>query len=426
MSYEDLIEEFESRTHCDSASMVVYDDGKVIFIGDNEGLYQIGSMTKAFTGLGIMKLVNENKISLEDKVSDYIPGFTAYYQGEEVDITIKNLMTMKSGFTNSEKDYPSATFEMSLEDWAYSMAGKELQSQPGSDYSYSNTNFNLLGRLIEIVSNESYKDYMEKEILSPLGLHNTTVGRIGDNIIKGSRLGYLNTFAFEQDVKEGAIPAGYFYSNTGDMERWIEIQLGNADVPEEFYRIISDIQTELTPENSYFAGWEYSEESVGHSGGTANYSSRIVFSADENVGVCFLTNLNVAASTDRTCNDALLLAKGQEPMGYVSDVWSLFDGVFTGLTELSIIMIVLLLVFKNKIKRAPLIAITIAEVVFLLCILIIIPVIFQASWGEILLIWGPWSMMGGLLAFLASCIMSTIITIRKSTLCKPNNDLRKL
>ena len=151
-SIQSLVSEFQKETGCKDVSVVVYENGEASFYGDSNGLYQIGSMTKAFTGLAIQKLIIEGKLSADDKISDLIPGFEAYYGSEKVDITVQNLLDQKSGFTNNEKDYPSATEEMSLEEWAESMSGKELKSAPGSEYSYSNVNYNLLGLMIEKVS----------------------------------------------------------------------------------------------------------------------------------------------------------------------------------------------------------------------------------------------------------------------------------
>ena len=112
----EMVSAFKSETRCRNVSVVVVDHGEMTFYGDKDGLYQIGSMTKSFTGLAIQKLIDEGTISETDKVLKFIPGFTAYYQGQPVVITVSDLLTQKSGFTNSETDYPSATPEMSLSD----------------------------------------------------------------------------------------------------------------------------------------------------------------------------------------------------------------------------------------------------------------------------------------------------------------------
>lgn len=122
---ESSVSEFQNRTNCNSVNIVVYDDGKVSYYGNGkvDGLYQIGSMTKAFTGLGIMKLVREGKIVLENKISVYLPEFETYYEGEKVDITVNELLSQTSGFTNSEREYPSAEENMTLSGWVKQISG---------------------------------------------------------------------------------------------------------------------------------------------------------------------------------------------------------------------------------------------------------------------------------------------------------------
>lgn len=405
---ESCVAEFQNRTHCDSVNIVVYNDGKVSCYGNEkaDGLYQIGSMTKAFTGLGIMKLVREGKILPDNKISVYLPEFETYYKGEKVDITVNELLSQTSGFTNSERDYPSAEENMTLSEWMEQISGSELQYRPGKQYSYSNVNYNLLGAMIEKVTGISYKEYMEQEILIPLGLEHTYIGfpKGEENIVRGSRLGYWKAHPFDMVVREGAVPAGYFYSDINDMCRWIEIWLGRADIPAAYRELIEETGACLNQDNAYFAGWEYFGEGVtGHSGGTPNYSSRIVFSTDSNTGVCVLTNLNVAASTDRLCNDILAITFGKDPAGFTYDVWTVFDNIFGAITIVGSILLFLIIARRNNIRI--MIAGDVAGIVFLTGILVAMPVIFQSGWNKILFVWAPWSMLGGLLVSLINVIV---------------------
>lgn len=411
---ESCISEYKDRTKCNSVSMVVYEDGNMYYYGKKDDLYQIGSMTKAFTGLGVMKLVQEEKIDLDHKVADYLPEFETYYEGQKADICIRDLLSQMSGFTNSERDYPSAKENMTLSRWVETMSGKELQNQPGTEYSYSNVNYNLLGAIIETVSGISYKEYMEQEILIPLGLEHTFVGipQNENGIVNGTRLGYWKVYDFSIPVKEGAIPAGYFYSNVSDMGRWLEIWIGKADIPSEYKELAAQTKEYLKQENDYFSGWEcFRDGTIGHSGGTANYSSRIVYSPEKSVGVCVLTNVNVAASTDRLCNDVLAFMTGNEPSGFVYDVWSVFDHVFSGLTILGIVLLFIICKLRNV--RA-MFACDAVLIVLLTSIFIVIPTIFQASWGTILFIWAPWSVLGGLIVLSVDIVViNTRLWMRK-------------
>lgn len=395
VTIQDHIDEFQRKTKCDSVSIAIVDDEGVKFYGDEEGLYQIGSMTKAFTGLAVQKLISEGKLNEDENISDLLPGFSAYYDSEPVEIKVKELLTQTSGYTNEEIDYPSASSDMSLSEWAESISGKELKAGPGEKYAYSNVNYNLLGVIIERTTGKSYEDYMYEEILFPLGLYNTYVGGPDEGkIVSGSRLGYRKAFGYDIPVYEGRIPAGYFYSNAKDMARWIKIWLGTADIPYEYQELVDDVKKHLNEEGEYYSGWEsFEEDEIGHSGGTPNYSSRMIFSKTENRGVCVLTNMNVAASTDTLCNGLFLLSSGKDEGKIATDVWTVFDIVFTYVSGVGILMMISLLFIK---KRCIILGIGMTALISVMTVCIVMPLIFGAGLNDIAFIWAPYSFAGGI------------------------------
>ncbi|MCR5399126.1 MAG: beta-lactamase family protein [Lachnospiraceae bacterium] len=411
---DNLIRQYKHDTKCENVSVVVYDNTETSCYGDSEDLYQIGSMTKAFTGLAVQMLIGEGLVDEDGVISDYIPGYEAYYDSEKVDITVRNLLEQKSGYTNSEKDYPSATDTMTLSDWAADISGRELCSRPGTEYAYSNVNYNLLGLIIENVSGMPYREYMEKELLIPLGLDDTHVGMPSDGrIAQGSRIGFRHAFDYPMTVREASVPAGYFYSSVVDMGRWIEIWTGNTDVPEGLKEPLAKVKGYLNKDGDYYCGWELFEDGViGHSGGTPNYSSRIVFDEKRKIGVCVLANLNVAATTDSLCNSIYDVVSGKDPSGLNVDIWTIFDKIFTGVTIAGILLFVMSLMVRN---RTVLTVLDVVLAVLLMSVLILFPIIFGAGLKEILLTWAPWSVTGGLVAIGG---VVTAATIRISTVKK--------
>ena len=433
----EYVDEFRDKIRCNSVSaVVVTPDGTEVY-GDADALYQIGSMTKAFTGLAVQKLISEGALSESNNVSELIPGYETYYNSEPCEITIGQLLSQTSGYTNKESDYPSATEEMSLQDWAYSISGKELASKPGEEYAYSNVNYDLLGAIIEQVSGKSYAEYMRTEILDPLGLTHTyaQVPEAGADIISGSRLGYRHSFRYEIPVIEGRIPAGYFFSNANDMAKWIEIWIGTAEIPEEYKELISTVKARLNGVGDYYSGWELFENGViGHSGGTPNFSSRIVFSDDEKTGVCVLTNLNVAASTDGLCSGIYELAAGskhadpaapsnderldpdagrgdtdsnagREAMVIPTDVWTVFDIIFSAISAVAITAIVAVIFMK---RRGAILGVGITLLVLLMTVCIVMPIVFGAGLGEIAFTWAPYSFAGSLILMALGVLASGI------------------
>ena len=398
------IDEFCEKTKCGSVSVVVVNGDETEFYGDPDGLYQIGSMTKAFTGLAVRKLISEGLLSEDDKLSELLPGFTAYYDGEACDITVGQLLSQTSGYTNNETVYPGAEEDMTLAEWADTISGRELTSVPGAEYAYSNVNYNLLGTVIERVSGKSYAEYMETEILTPLGLFDTYVQVPADtvNIIRGSRLGYRHGFEYEIPVVTGRIPAGYFYSDASDMARWIRIWTGTADIPEEYKSLVSSVKEMLGSTGDYDYGWEVFENgTIGHSGGTPNYSSRIVFSEREQTGVCVLTNMNIAASTDSLCNGIYAAYAGGTDSGLKTDVWTVFDLIFTALTVIGMAPVIMAALTK---RRIPLIVTGSFLIILMISICVTMPIVFGAGLRDIMLIWAPYSFTGGLLALAAGIL----------------------
>ena len=410
MNISDHVDEFRTKTKCGSVSVAVVRGDDTEICGDAGGLYQIGSMTKAFTGLGIQKLIYDGVIDEDDSISEWLPGYTAYYGEELCDITVRQLLTQTSGYTNREADYPSATEDMSLMEWTATISGKELGSKPGSEYAYSNVNYNLLGAVIEQASGKTYKDYMETEILKPLGLINTYVQEPADErIIHGSRLGYRHSFSYMIPVAPGQIPAGYFYSDATDMAGWMRIWMGTADIPEEYKELVDSVKGKLKNTGDYYSGWELFENgSTGHSGGTPNYSSRIVFSDKENTGVCVLTNMNVAASTDSLCNGIYDACTGREFKNIQTDIWTIFDVIFTSVTVMGLLFIVMSVRVKH---RGVLMGTECFLIILLLSLCIVMPMVFGAGLDKILITWAPYSFAGGLI-MITGAILATAIKLR--------------
>ncbi|MBZ4669700.1 MAG: cyclic peptide transporter [Oscillospiraceae bacterium] len=402
----DYVTKTKRKASIKNVSVTVYRNGESGFLlegnENKDKLFMIGSMTKAFTGLGIMYLENKGSLSLDDDITKYIPDFKVYFDGEEAHITIDDLLKMKSGFTNSEKLYPSADKSMTLKDWVYSLNYTELRAKPGTEYNYANANYNLLGYIIEVVSKTSYEEFMQDNILKPLNLTNTFCGQTYGNraVCEGTRLGYGLNFPYHVEVKMGAIPAGYFYSNSIDMSRWLEIWLGKADIPIEYQRLVDKTykRLEQLELGGYFAGWEVFENGIiGHSGGTENYSSRIIFSRENETGVCVLTNMNAAASTDNLCNQIYNYFVHNNYDRYVMDVWKIFDIIFTSISLAVMIHLAIIFAFKSKMKRIFYILSSGMCLITLILFIMILPLVFQSNLFEIIFIWAPWSMLGGLI-----------------------------
>ena len=140
-----------------------------------ETRFLVGSVTKQFTSMAVMQLYAKGLLDIGDKLSKYVPDFT---RGDE--IVLQNLLNQNSGimdFLNDEPELLSTlpTEALSTEYVIGLVKDKPLKFEPGSKYSYSNTNYLLLGYIVEQVSGMSYGDYLKKNIFEPLGMSDTGV-----------------------------------------------------------------------------------------------------------------------------------------------------------------------------------------------------------------------------------------------------------
>ena len=150
-----------------------------------DSIFQIMSMTKPVTAIGIMMLAEEGKLSVRDPVEQYLPEFknlrVVENQGPDAArlgipdhaITIRDLMTHTAGFTDAApadiKDYRQL-MNVPLDEVVRQLAKEPLLFQPGTAWSYSSAGIEVLGRIIEVCSGQKYEDFISERILKPLGM----------------------------------------------------------------------------------------------------------------------------------------------------------------------------------------------------------------------------------------------------------------
>src|SRR5207248_8091563 len=143
-------------------------------------------MSKPITAVGLMILVDEGKVKLDDPVEKYLPEFksiwlAAYKDNDDMllkrpkkSMLVRHLLDHTSGMPfKSDLEVPTLD-RVSLRDATLSYAMTPLQSEPGTKYAYSNAGLNAAGRIIEVVSKVPYEDFMDKSLFEPLGMKDTT------------------------------------------------------------------------------------------------------------------------------------------------------------------------------------------------------------------------------------------------------------
>jgi CubicO group peptidase (beta-lactamase class C family) len=173
----------------------------------------VGSVSKQFCAAAILMLRDKGELSLDDTLSKYFP---EYEIGK--DITLKQLLSMQSGIYDmvnegvvddmSADNSEEANTEV-IKNWIFS---KELKFEPGSTMSYSNSNYFLLGNIVEQVSGEKYMDFLRENIFKPIGMNNTgdpeSKGRATDPTKQGEPFEVEAKAELDKDLKATATVDG--------------------------------------------------------------------------------------------------------------------------------------------------------------------------------------------------------------------------
>lgn len=196
-----------------------------------DSIFRVGSITKQFTAAAMLLLAERGQLSIDDPVSDHISGFP------DPHITLRHLLNHSSGLRNyTTGDFPlrDARVKRSMAEMvAYILAQPDLLSfPPGSRFSYSNSGYYLLGAVIEKVSGRPYDQFIQQEMLAPLGLTQTAID-LDEQIVPGLVRGYdpapgtaprfTNAMYNSPSV---AGPAGALHSTLGDMICWNRALMG--------------------------------------------------------------------------------------------------------------------------------------------------------------------------------------------------------
>jgi len=260
--------------------------------------FQIGSVTKQFTAAAVLQLQNAGKLNIDDTVITYLPGYAF-----DARITLRMLLTQTSGLPNY-LDFPDES------SWINGVAEQTVLTQiaqapliftPGTYYAYSNSNYFVLGSVIEAVSSVTYPNYMSSNIFQPLGLSNTS---------------YLQPAGaaspYTQGPNPGIIPdpsllfaAGALWSNVQDLATWdAALRNGKVIPPGLFSVMVTPSGLPIYPQGGaspYAMGWVDATEAghplVWHNGKTLAYTAINGMFLDDGFSVIVLTNMPVQEVT---------------------------------------------------------------------------------------------------------------------------------
>lgn len=261
---------------------------------DSRVKFRIGSLTKQFTAALVLQLQESGQLRIDDPVNKYLPNPPETWKK----ITIAELLGHTSGIPNFITDSRYGTWKMSSHTVAEILAffrDKPLHFEPGTDFEYSNSNYIVLGAIVERVGGKNYGTFLRDKLLEPLGMHES--GLDSDELVLRRRAqGYMPTKeGFARARSESmTVPwaAGAMYSTTGDLIRWERGLFGGRVLSEK------SLQAMTTPgKDGYGFGLMIHEQDgvtvVEHGGSIEGFNAHLSYVPKLKIGIVVLGNEDV-------------------------------------------------------------------------------------------------------------------------------------
>lgn len=199
-----------------------------------EDLVNVGSVTKTVLATGILLLVTEDKLSLDTPVEEILPEIR-FENAWDTPITVRHLMDHTSGLENlrlwqlfSQNVTPSTPLKNTFSKYPDVL---KLNTKPGTQFSYSNMGYTLLGMVIEKISGERYEDFLDTNLLIPLGMVNSTfyfVEQVGPEAKLDLAMGHLDNRKTQPALPNYLRPASQFTTNAEDMGLFLQFILNGG------------------------------------------------------------------------------------------------------------------------------------------------------------------------------------------------------
>ncbi|WP_438348003.1 serine hydrolase domain-containing protein [Paenibacillus sp. FA6] len=447
---DNMVETIMAKSASPGVAMVLSEQGETKYkfygyadVNNNkmvteESLFELGSTTKAFTALAIILLADEGYLSYSDSISDYIPWFEPTFKGGKVNISINQLLAHTSGIPSwTIRLIPEGTTGDMLEKTIHNISDIALDTHPGTEYNYATVNYDILAMIIEKVTGKSYQDYVTENILVPLRMtdsyFSTGQEKESDKLTKGYRVFFGRSLEYDAPRYYGNIAAGYLVTNSKDLERWINAQMGIGEIPDNLMNAIQqshevDIKTAgYEDKNQYYSfGWSIDTKNrvVSHSGMNPNYSSQVIINLEKQQAIFVLANLNSTASS-LIANNIYENMNGNHMNKFnYDDEYVLIDLVFSFLVIIAVVILCLqaiklvrgikLNIKDEKTRFRKIIGSSIGLIlrIMLLVLVIIWPYLLNNNYLMIG-VWMSYSVYMWIGITAINCILSIIINIKK-------------
>jgi CubicO group peptidase (beta-lactamase class C family) len=274
-------------------------------------LFRIASLSKSFTALAVMQLVDAHLLHLDDPVQQYLPEFQMADPRAD-QITVRELLDHTSGITDAVVPDLSRRRPTDPRDATTSLRSAHLATTPGTRYSYANPNYQVVARLVEVISGEPFEEYLRRHIFEPAGMSSTTSTVTDEQPVPGLAEGHLIAYghAFASPGFGTYITGeGGIVSSAADMARWLIVH-ANSGRTADGTRLVSAhamrlLHSPSAPDSGYALGWDTQGPTdaptrLEHSGNLFTFTAEEALWPVSGYGVVLLFNSGSPMMLDQT------------------------------------------------------------------------------------------------------------------------------
>jgi len=297
---------------------------------DFNTVFHIASVSKPFVAFAVAKLIEQNKIKLEDKIVDLLPEFEMIGSGYDL-ITVKHILTHTSGIPRnaSPDDWTNPSFgDRALEENLEALKSHSLDFKPGTEFNYSNSAIDLLGLVISRLSKIQFSDFVSSEIFVPMGMSNTTYEK---EEVKSENLAQAYSYGLDTQewrpypYNEKLFPSSGVLTSLNDMLRWTKLHLNKGVlesetiIEEKYFNLLIEPHFD-TPWNekiglSWFLQSYLGKPIIMHQGEDTGFESIVYLFPKDNISIIVMANRDFSR-TGRIINAISEILFEEKPKTY--------------------------------------------------------------------------------------------------------------
>ncbi|MEO1662533.1 MAG: serine hydrolase domain-containing protein [Pseudomonadota bacterium] len=315
---DEMIEARMEAFKIPGAALALIENGEVVHargfgtIGDGttpitaDTKFQIGSISKPFTALAILHLVETGKLSLDDTLVSHVPTFQTRIAAQSDKITVRHLLSHRSGFSTvfgNRNQGPGAVPDTSVKDLLSVTRRTALQFEPGAAYAYSNANYQWLGYLAERVTERPFSEIFADSVAARYGLEQTRLGpsESSEGQTPGHRYWFGAARPYTWRPERVTWPQGVVQTTASDLAKLLTGLIDafdRAELDPLLQAMVAPVPAEAEAETYYGLGWVIrqspSPRIVYHHGLNPGFEAMAGFSPDERFGFVVLANASTS------------------------------------------------------------------------------------------------------------------------------------